>query len=140
MPPAPDLELRARAVRDMSRNMNIPEAESAVLYEFNQADPVTTVRHDDGTCVFLDNRICTVYESRFFVCRLYVCTMGTRLSTLQENIVTQGTWHAYSRLGWVPEEQIAHNPFAGAATYDDVDLGAFEALGPKSPQELFFFF
>ena len=140
LPQRPDLQERQRGIEHLARDLGASIEESAVLYEFNQADPITPVRRQDGSCLFLQKGLCTIYPSRFFICRLYVCTMGDRFATLQEMIVTQGTWDAYVRMGWLAEKEVPHNPFIGARSYEDVAISAFDSLGPQSAEKLFFFY
>jgi hypothetical protein len=66
--------------------------------------------------------------------------MGERLSVLYENIIRQGIWHSYLKLGWISEDALAHNPFLGAGTPADVHLRDFDVDLTPALESLFFYF
>lgn len=140
----PDINARKSAIGDFMRMGEISFSEAAVLYEYNQCEPLILPRKKDGTCIFLDNEsgLCTIYGQvyRPYTCNLYICTMGDELSAIQEMIVRQGTWHAYSLLGWVSTEEISHNPFLDAGDYDKVYVKDFSFNSGKALEQLFFYF
>ena len=139
-PTPPSLEARKRGIRDLTRMNGLSSREAAILYEFNQAEPITPKKRTDGGCTFLDTRLCGIYEDRPFLCMLYVCNMADKLSILHELIVRQGVWHSYAVLGWIPEIEISHNPFVGKPSYDKVLLADFDVNLEKAMEDLFFFF
>ena len=136
----PDAGDRSRAVRDLERQHGFATLEATLVYEFNTAEPVTLGRDENGTCVFLKKNLCTIYEDRPYICRLYLCNMAEALSVLYEKIASQGTWHTYSRLGWAREEDIRHNPFLKGNSYDEVCMSNFEFDLQKAMDRIFFYF
>lgn len=144
LPQRPDINFRKSAIGDFMRMGEISFREAAMLYEYNQSDPLILPRKEDGTCAFLDNEkgLCTIYgqEYRPYTCDLYICTMGDELSIIQEMIVTQGTWHAYFLLGWISADDISHNPFLNADNYCKVYLKDFAFSSEKAIERLFFYF
>lgn len=140
LPQRPDMAARAAGIREMVRDMGMSADEATSVYEFNQAEPITLRHAEDGRCAFLRSGMCTIYAHRTLTCRLYVCNMGQRLSVLQEQIVTEGTWHAYEALGWTQGEDLSHNAFHGAASHWDLKLSLFERADPGDPGKLFFYF
>lgn len=130
---------RKKAIREISRHMKMPEDQAAIVYDFNNAERVILQRRGDGACCFLQNGLCTIYESRPLTCRIYLCAMGDKLSILHENIVQQGTNHLYRALGWIEEED-AVNPFVGAEGWGKVPLRACVPPDLESAESLFFYF
>lgn len=118
------LERRA-AIRKLSRDTGLPLEQAERLYEFNNGEQVSLRRADDGSCEFLRDGMCTIYERRPLVCRLYLCQMGDRLSVLHENITRQGVWHLYERAGWLCRDDIPRNPFVQAGRWEEARLSAF---------------
>lgn len=118
------LERRA-AIRKLSRDTGLPLEQAERLYDFNNGEQVSLRKADDGSCEFLRGGMCTIYEARPLVCRLYLCLMGDRLSGMQECIVRQGVWHLYERAGWLHREDIAHNPFVKVRRWEEARLSAF---------------
>lgn len=139
-PGIPSIDARRKAVGDLMRQNDLPELEATLLYEYNHADPVILKRRSDGTCIFLRGTLCSIYPSRPFMCRLYLCNMGERLSVLYEKIIGQGIWHLYSRLGWIEESELGHNPFVRRRSVDGVRLGDFDVDLEAARDRLFFFF
>lgn len=140
LPQPPDLQKRKHDVQDMEITLKISDAQSVALYDYNNSDPITTNRHEDGSCCLLENGRCSAYSVRPYMCAFYLCTMGDRLACLQEAIIGQGTWHAYFILGWVSEIDIEHNPFRSSNTFAEVRLDSFELFSEQLMKQLFFFF
>lgn len=139
-PERPAAEERSEAIADMMRQHGFDQHTATLLYEYNAAEPITYRHADDGGCVFLGNGFCTNYPGRAYTCSLYVCTMGERLSNLQERIVRQGVWHSYFVEGWIAEEAISHNPFLSGCGYGDVHISDFEYDLSDALEKLFFYF
>jgi Fe-S-cluster containining protein len=139
-PDPPDLEERREGIADMIRQHDLTPLQATLLYEHNCAEPLTLARSETGACRFLESNLCTIYPHRPFACRLYVCNMADRLEGLYETIVRQGVWHSYHELGWVPAEEISHNPFLGAEGYDRIRLQQFDFDLEGALQSLFFYF
>ncbi len=140
LPEVPNGEERNQSIRALRTEHSFSDLQATLVYEFNSAEPVTLKRKVEGSCVFLENNLCTIYGDRPFICRLYLCNMAEELSTLYETITTQGTWFTYSRLGWIAEGEIPHNPFIKAKSYDEVLLGAFQFDLGKALEKIFFYF
>ena len=140
MPEAPDLQSREKAIRELARAHDFSRLNATLLYEYNNSEPVTLARGDDGTCLFLKNKLCTKYDHRPYACGLYLCNMGEKLAFLHEMIVRQGTWHMYSVLGWIPEEAIGHNPFMRASSYTELRVKDFDVDLRSALEALFFYF
>jgi hypothetical protein len=66
--------------------------------------------------------------------------MGEKLEFIQEMIVREGTWHAYSLLGWIGKEEISHNPFLKAESYDQLLVKDFDYQLQDTLDKLFFYF
>ncbi|MBT3275206.1 MAG: hypothetical protein HN368_18775, partial [Spirochaetales bacterium] len=116
---------------------------AALLYEYNQAEPITLRKGTSGTgasCMFLEDKLCSIYQARLYTCGLYICTMADKLSILQEQIVRQGIWHSYFQLGWVAESEIGHNPFLKGGSYSRILLSAFDFDLTSALEKLFFYF
>ena len=140
LPEAPSLALRRQGIQELRRDHGMDRAEATLIYEANSAEPITLARNGLGGCRFLDGALCSIYPRRPFACRLYLCNMGERLEALYGSIVTQGVWHSYHVMGWVAEEEIAHNPFVAALGFDEVSLDSFETDLEAAAEELFFYF
>jgi Fe-S-cluster containining protein len=140
LPAAPDVAARRRAIKELERDNGMNRAEATLIYEANSAEPITLARNGLGGCRFLDGALCSIYPRRPFACRLYLCNMGERLEALYESIVTQGVWHSYRVMGWIPEEEIPHNPFVAAQSFAEVALESFESDLAAVAEELFFYF
>lgn len=141
LPPVfPDLAARIKLIAEFIQQTGLPELEATVLYEYNQSEPLSFLQTEAERCAYQKNNLCSIYADRPFVCRLYLCAFGERLQSLEEMIVAQGTWHAWSLLGGVPEEMIAHNPFLKAETYSDLLIRDFEFKFDEALEELFSFF
>ena len=140
LPEKPDMAFRKKAVKEMTRSASITELEAALLFEYNNAEPIIMAKKADMRCCFLNSNLCSGYSIRPYSCGLYLCNMGQRLSYIQEMIIRQGTWHAYSRLGWISEADIPHNPFLTADSYDELLLSSFEFKLENTLEQLFFYF
>ncbi len=158
LPEKPDLDFRRKAIREMAQSASITQLEAALLFEYNNAEPIILARKagkyevsgkegqlahpddDPEACCFLENNLCSHYLVRPYSCGLYLCNMGERLSYIQEMIIRQGIWHAYYKLGWITEEEIAHNPFLKAASYDKLLVSDFEFKLENTLEQLFFYF
>lgn len=138
-PVPPDRELRRRGIDEITRQHDIDQVTAALLDEYNTGEPISYKKRLGG-CIFLENGLCTNYDGRAFTCGLYVCNMGDRLSSLQEQIVRQGIWHSYYVEGWIEESEIAHNPFLGHSGYETVPLASFEVDLQDALESLFFYF
>ncbi len=137
LPPRPDRDKRQRGIRDLTRQFEIAEPEAARIYDFNQADAITVRIKKGRECLFLEDGLCSIYPCRPLACRLYVCHTGDELTVLHEAVVTQGTWHFYAALGWLPEEDLSYNPFVGAENYAEVALADFLVSGDDPPEKFF---
>lgn len=136
----PDLASRRKGIAELSSQAHLSETEATILYEFNQSEPLTFKQNVDESCSYLQGGLCSNYNNRPYICRLYQCSLGDRLQSLREMIVCQGTWYAYALLGAVPAEEIDHNPFLSAKAYHDVKLKDFEHDMEKSLEALFSYF
>lgn len=140
LPDKPDMAFRRKAIREMCEWTSISELEATLLFEYNNAEPLILARQASGECCFLKDGLCTRYTARPYSCGLYLCNMGRRLAYIQEMIVRQGTWHAYSKLGWIREADIPHNPFLRAYSYDELYVADFEFDLKSTSDQLFFYF
>lgn len=140
MPEKPDTGARRKAIKEMSKSASITTLEAALLFEYNNAEPIIMAKHGSGECCFLWENLCSKYTIRPYSCGLYLCTMGERLSYIQEMIIRQGTWHAYSMLGWIDESEIPHNPFLKADSYNKLLVSDFEFKLDNALDQLFFYF
>jgi Fe-S-cluster containining protein len=138
-PVFPDLAAREKLIREFRAQTGMPELDAIKLYEYNQSEPLSFRQDENERCLYQKDNLCTNYANRPFICKLYLCGFGERLQALEEMIVAQGTWHAWSLLGAVPEVMIKHNPFIGAKSYDELLLKDFE-FKPDGAEELFFYF
>lgn len=116
---------RRAAIRKLSRDTGLSLEQAEWIYDYNNGEQVSPRRADNGSCEFLRGGMCTIYELRPLVCRLYLCTMGDRLSVMQENISRQGVWHLYEHVGWLCRDDIASNPFVQVRSYEEARLSAF---------------
>ena len=139
LPKPPDPAERREAVEQLAGEHRLSLEEATLLYDHNNAEPIT-LRRCCGRCVNLAGGLCTIYERRPYICRLYVCNMGERLEGVYQGIVALGTWHAYQVLGWIGEEDLAGNPFITAGGYRDVRVAAFEGSLGRALESLFFYF
>jgi hypothetical protein len=139
LPSPPDPSERREAVKQLVSEHGISSEEAALIYDHNNAEPVT-LRRSCGCCDNLEGGLCRIYEQRPFICRLYVCNMADRLESVYEGIVAMGTWHAYHVLGWIDREEIAGNPFLSVGRFDRVLLGGFEGTMDRALESLFFYF
>ena len=113
-------------------------------------------RLKSSPCVFLDDRLCSVYHSRTLICRLYLCTpISDSASSLLYRVIAAGTgefirWArlegvipkearpggaGYNRMLWdliYPESINPYNPFQGVSSYQEVPLKHF--LDSTSPR------
>jgi Fe-S-cluster containining protein len=140
LPEKPDMAFRKKAIKEMARSASISELEATLLFEYNNAEPVIMAKKPDLQCCFLDDSLCSGYSIRPYSCGLYLCNMGRRLSYIQEMIIRQGPWHAYSRLGWISGTDIPHNPFLRADSYDELLVSDFEFKLENTLEQLFFYF
>ena len=145
LPEPPDLDQRRRTIADMARQHGLSELEAALLFEHNNGEPPLLAKKASegptaGECVFLVDRLCSIYQARPFICQLYVCNMGQRLEALFDSLVRQGVWHAYHLLGWVPAEDLSHNPCLRHRGYDELPLSALETDLSAARDRLFFYF
>lgn len=139
LPDPPDLRRRSKDIRETMTRFGIGEPEATFLYDVNQAEPLALPRREDGGCRYLEGNLCSIYEKRPFNCRFYLCNMGTRLAALQETLVSQGTWHAYAMLGWIPEAALPHNPFIHRRDYTAVPVAELEfKLDERVEEKLFY--
>ena len=138
-PRKPDLEARRKGINELRSHNGLDELEAALIYEYNQAEPFTMARKE-GACYLLEENLCTVHDGRFYICRLFFCNLGDKLSGLFDSIVSQGVWFSYSLMGWLPEEEIPHNPFLKANSYDRVRLSDFDVDLRSAVENLFFYF
>ncbi|HOJ12625.1 MAG TPA: YkgJ family cysteine cluster protein [Clostridiales bacterium] len=142
LPERPDLDERCRGIEDFMRTCGLDETEAAIMYEYNQCEPLILPRKKDGTCEFLDKKtgLCTIFNYRPFTGGLYLCNMGDELSIIQEMVVRHGTWHAYSILGWISEKEIGYNPFLKVDSYDKIYIKDFNFNPEEALGKLFFYF
>lgn len=140
LPEKPDLEARRKSLLELQRTNGLTGLEAAVIYEYNNSEPLILAKQKDGACLFLKDRLCSVYGRRPYSCGLYLCNMGERLSYVQEMILRQGTWHAYMLLGWVAPEELPHNPFLKTSSYDELLVKDFEFGLENALEQLFFYF
>ncbi|NMB97333.1 MAG: hypothetical protein GYA02_12115 [Clostridiaceae bacterium] len=142
LPEKPNLEERRKGIRDFVENFGLNEVNAAILYEYNQCEPLILPRREDGTCVYLDKStgLCGIFTYRPFTGGLYLCNMGNELSAIQEMVVRFGTWHAYSMLGWISKEEISYNPFLRADSYDKIYVKDFYFNPEDVLEKLFFYF
>ena len=122
------------------RDHGFDRTTASLLFEYNQAEPVKLRKGPDGACMFLKDNLCSIYDARLYTCGLYVCNMADSLSVLQEQIVRQGIWHSYYVLGWIDAGAIGHNPFLGAAGYEEVKIKDFDFDLTDAMEKLFFYF
>ena len=125
-PRKPHLNHRKKSLKELSQLFGLSEFEAAIFYEYNNSEPVVLCKNDKGKCIFHNNSGCSIYKIRPYICRLYHCKCGEKLSYLKEMIVSQGTWHAYYVLDWIDKEEIKHNPFLTGNTYSDILLKPFD--------------
>ena len=140
LPEKPDMAARAKAVEELIRQNKLNEITANILYEYNQAEPIRLAKSEDGSCRFLQENLCTIYENRLYTGALYVCNMAERLSILQEQIVRQGVWHSYLELGWISEKDIPHNPYIGHDGFFSVPIASFDIDLSEALEHLFFYF
>lgn len=140
LPEKPDMTFRKKAIKEMAESASISELEAALLFEYNNAEPIILAKQAGGKCCFLDNGLCSRYAVRPYSCGLYLCNMGERLSYIQEMIIRQGTWHAYCKLGWISSADIPHNPFLKADSYDRLLVSDFDFRLENTLEQLFFYF
>jgi len=139
-PQRPDPHERADDIGRLERQIGLSPEEATLIYEHNRSEPVTLERDETGRCCFLENNLCSIYEDRPFICRLYICNMGEKLSILYEQIESQGVWHSYAALGWLDARAIAHNPFLRGARYEQIRLSWFEVSLDHAMEKVFFYF
>jgi len=140
IPHVPPPELINKQIAELVRLNSFNEKESRLLFEYNNSEPITFKKKENDSCIFFDGEKCTIYEMRPFICRLYNCVMGNRLSVLEEMIVAQGTWHAYSLIGLIQPSDIGHNPFINNEGYKNIKIGSFEYDFEKSLTQIFGYF
>jgi hypothetical protein len=140
IPMQPDLQTRRKAIKEMVSSNGLTTMEATLIYEYNNSEPIILAKKNAGECCFLENKLCSKYEFRPYSCSLYLCNMGEKLSYLQEMIIRQGTWHAYHLLGWIPENEIAHNPFLKSGFYNKLLIKDFDFELENALEQLFFYF
>ncbi len=143
LPEKPEIGQRRKSIAEMARDHGFDLTTAALLYEYNQAEPVTLRKgtpESGAACMFLEDNLCTIYQARLYTCGLYICNMAEKLSILQEQIVRQGVWHSYCRLGWIGEADISHNPFLKGDSYGEILLSAFDFDLTSALEKLFFYF
>ena len=140
LPERPDINGRRKAIVELARDNSLDSTTAALLFEYNNAEPINLRKGLSGSCKFLENNLCTIYGARLYTCGLYVCTAGEKLSVLQEQIVRQGAWHSYFIMGWIDQIDIAHNPFLGHTSFSTVTLSAFDVDMKDAIEALFFYF
>ena len=138
-PEKPDLVARKKGISDMMRQHDLAEREATLIYEYNQCESIAMARRD-GACGLLSDRLCTVHDERYYICELFFCRLGERLSGLFDSIVSQGVWHSYFVMDWIPAEAIGRNPFLKADAYDELLLSDFDTNLEKAVEKLFFYF
>lgn len=139
-PEKPSQSERGKSIEEMMRDHGFDRTTASYLYEYNQAEPVTLRKSAAGSCMFLEDNLCTIYQARLYTCGLYICNMAEKLSVLQEQIVRQGVWHSYAVLGWIQPDAISHNPFLGSEGYGDVLIRDFDVDLTDAIEKLFFYF
>ena len=132
LPERPDAERYRKGIADLARQFDLSPRDARLIYEYNNSEPIILARGADGACVFLRDGWCTIYDYRTIIGRLYVCNMAERFAVLEEQIVVQGTWHAYARLGWIEPELLEGNPFFETESAWDIPLSSFQAPSPES--------
>jgi hypothetical protein len=140
IPEKPNIKERRKSIKEMCRNDGIPESEAVLLYEYNTSEPLIMNKQETGDCCLLKDKLCSLYTYRPYSCGLYLCNMGEKLEFIQEMIVREGTWHAYSLLGWISKEDISHNPFLKAENYDQLLVKDFDYQLQDTLDKLFFYF
>lgn len=69
-----------------------------------------------GPCVFLQDRLCTIYKERSLICRFYLCTkMLGETEQLVYSVVTAGMTALYL---WLEEQGLLTSVGAGLTGYD----------------------
>ena len=111
LPDKPDMGFRRKAIREMCEWTSISELEATLLFEYNNAEPLTLARQASGACCFLRDGLCSRHTRRPQL--RSTCATWETAAYIQEMIVRQGTWHAYYKLGWISGEA-SHNPFLRA--------------------------
>ena len=111
VPGVPLPEIRRREITGLMRDHKLNRDTASLLYEYNNGDPITPLRKENGSCIFLSDNLCNIYSQRPFACRFYNCAMGETLQCLYENIIRQGIWHSYISLGIISKNDIPENPF-----------------------------
>lgn len=140
LPEIPDMNIRRKSIKEISASASITPLEAALMYEYNNAEPIILARQKGGECCFLQDSLCSRYLIRPYSCGLYLCNMGEKLSYIQEMIIRQGTWHAYYTLGWISGGDIAHNPFLRADSYEKLLLADFDFNLENALSQMFFYF
>ena len=140
LPDRPDMRERRESIASLTRDSEMEATTASLIYEYNNAEPVTFRRHANGVCTLQHNLLCTIYGGHPTACRFYLCNMAERLSVLYENVVRQGVWHSYVTLGWISESDVPHNPFLGASSCADVRLSTFDVDLSGALEALFFYF
>ncbi len=140
LPEPPDPAARERGIRELERDLRLSRHAATLLYEYNQAEPITLKRNATGACRLLASELCSNLDERVFVCGLYICTMAPRLEALYDQIVRQGIWHSYELLGWLPAGMVDHNPFLGTTDYGEVPIQSLDYDLSECRDALFFYF
>lgn len=140
IPEQVDVKARRKSISEMSRNGGMSETDAVLLYEYNNAEPLIMSKQNTGDCCLLKDKLCSLYTNRPYSCGLYLCNMGEKLAFIQEMIIRQGTWHAYSMLGWIDKEEISHNPFLKVETYEQLLVKDFDYQLQDTLDQLFFYF
>ncbi len=140
LPEPPDIHRRRKAIAELARDNSLDSTTAALLFEYNNAEPINLRKGLNGSCMFLENNLCTIYGARLYTCGLYICAAGEKLAVLQEQIVRQGTWHSYYIMGWIDQVDIAHNLFLGHTSFSSVTLSAFDVDMKDAMEALFFYF
>jgi Fe-S-cluster containining protein len=140
LPEQPSAQQRTKSIDEMIRDHKFESTTASLLYEYNQAEPIKLRKNPHGSCMFLEDDLCAIYQARLYTCGLYVCNMADRLSVLQEQIVRQGIWHSYHVLGWIDADLIGHNPFLHASGYGEVLIKDFDFDLSEAIEKLFFYF
>lgn len=125
-PQKPDMKLKHKSIRELNQMFKLSNHDAELFYEYNSSEPVTLRKKDDGQCIFSTENLCGQYQVRPFICQLYQCRFGEKLSYLKEMIVSQGIWHSYFIMGWINEREISHNPFLSKDSFSEVLLKSFE--------------
>lgn len=140
LPDKTAIKERNNSIKDLKNQFNYTNLQASLIYEFNQSEPIILSKKSDRECLFLEKKLCKIFSLRPFICSLYICNAANHLAAMLENIVRQGTWHAYYILGWIEKQEINHNPFLKYNQYKEVLLKDFDTDMTNMLSDLFFYF